>query len=118
MANYRKGRVDEQMTRETAAILREIKDPRIQKHLVTVTASEVTADLKYAKIYFSVVGADADPAEVKAGLESARGFIRARLARTLNLRLTPELSFHYDPSAEHGAHILHLLRETEVPSDD
>lgn len=118
MANYRRGRINEEMTRELARILREIKDPRIQKNLVTVTAADVTADLKYAKVYFSVVGVNAAPAEVKRGLESAKGFIRRELAHSLNLRITPDLTFHHDQSAENGAHIMSLLKSVDLPEEE
>ena len=118
MANYRRGRINEELTRELAGILREIKDPRIQRNLVTVTACDVTADLKYAKVFFSVVGKAADPKEVKKGLESAKGFMRREIAHRLNLRITPDLTFHHDQSAENGAHIMSLLRSVELPEEE
>lgn len=111
MANYRKGRINEEMTKELSSILREIKDPRIQKNLVSVTASFVTADLKYAKIYYSAIAKNADIAEVQKGLDSAKGFVRRALAHSLNLRITPELTFIHDDSAENGAHIMELLKK-------
>lgn len=111
MANYRKGRINEEMTRELSSILRGIKDPRIQKNIVSVTASLVTADFKYAKIYYSAIAKCADISEVQKGLDSARGFIRRELAHTLNLRITPELTFIHDDSAENGAHIMELLKK-------
>ena len=117
MAHYRRDRINDEMTRALSEILRSIKDPRIQKNLVTITASSVTADLKYATIYFSVIGRGADPTEVRQGLESAKGYIRRELARSLNLRITPELTFHHDSSAEHGAHIMELLKSVDVPEE-
>ena len=112
MANYRRGRINEEMTRELAVIMRSVKDPRIQNALVTVTACDVTADLKYAKIFYSVIGAP-NKKDVAKALDSAKGYIRRELARSLNLRITPELTFVFDNSAENGAHIMSLLKEVE-----
>ncbi|MBQ8249465.1 MAG: 30S ribosome-binding factor RbfA [Clostridia bacterium] len=111
MAKYRRGRINEEMVKELASILREIKDPRVSDAFVSVTAADVTPDLKFAKIYFSVMGGD--KAEVKKGLKSASGYIRKRIAETLNLRQTPELSFVEDDSIEYGAHINSLLNKIE-----
>ncbi len=111
MAKYRRGRINEEMVKELASILREIKDPRVSDAFVSVTAADVTPDLKFAKIYFSVMGGD--KTEVKKGLKSASGYIRKRIAETLNLRQTPELSFVPDDSIEYGAHINSLLNKIE-----
>lgn len=111
MANYRRGRINEEMTRETADILRTVKDPGVSEALVTVTACDVTADLKYAKVYYSVIGGD--PEKTRRALERATGYIRRELAHRLNLRITPELDFRYDNSAENGAHIMQLLKQVE-----
>ena len=89
-------------------ILREVKDPRVQGAFVSVTGAEVTPDLKYAKIYYSFLGSS-DPKEVAKGLKTAAGFIRGQLARRMNLRMTPELTFIHDNSIKHGAHIATLL---------
>ncbi len=111
MGNYRQHRVNEEMARELADILRTVKDYRVTNALISVTRVDCTKDLKYAKIYFSCVGKTAQSGEVLAGLKSASGYIRTALATRLNLRQTPELQFVYDESMEHGAHILKLLRE-------
>ena len=116
MANYRRDRINEQMTKELCEILREVKDPRITENFVTVTAADVTADLKFAKIYFSVL-ASSNPEEtekeVKKGLIHAQGFIRTQLAHRLNWRITPELSFFCDHSMQIGAHISKILGQIE-----
>ncbi|MEE0968436.1 MAG: 30S ribosome-binding factor RbfA [Clostridia bacterium] len=116
MANYRRGRINDEMLKEVAMILREVKDPRVQRAFVSVTAAEVTPDLKYAKIYYSFLGKD-DPKEVAKGLKAASGFIRGQIAKRMNLRITPELSFFPDNSIKHGAHIATLL-EGITFSDD
>lgn len=109
MASYRADRVNEEMTKEMSGILRELKDPRVKSGLVTITHCDVSSDLKFAKIYFSVLNIDAE--EVKKGLVSAKGFIRREIASRLNLRNTPELTFIPDDSMEKGAKINQILRE-------
>ena len=107
MANYRRGRINEEMMKETAMILREVKDPRVSDAFISVTGAEVTADLKYAKIFYSAMRGD--KIEVTKGLKAATGFIRREIARRLNLRITPELSFVEDTSIAYGAHISEIL---------
>jgi ribosome-binding factor A len=107
------------MVRELAAILREIKDPRVTDNFVSITAADVTPDLKFAKVYFSAM--TGDKREIRRGLMSASGFIRKRIAETLNLRQTPELAFVADESIEYGAHINELLSKiefTELPEEE
>ena len=112
MPNYRKSRVNESVVRETAEIIRNVKDPRITSAFITITAAEVTSDLKFAKIYFSNIGGDT--AEIKKGLISATGFIRHELAEKLNLRITPELKFIHDDSAQNGANISSILKSLDI----
>ncbi len=119
MAKYRRGRINEEMVKELASILREIKDPRVSDNFISVTAADVTPDLKFAKIYYSAM--TGDKKEIRKGLISASGFIRKRLAETLNLRQTPELTFVTDDSIEYGAHINELLNKiefSELPEDE
>ena len=119
MAKYRRDRINVDMVRELAAILREIKDPRVTDNFVSITAADVTPDLKFAKVYFSAM--TGDKREIRRGLMSASGFIRKRLAETLNLRQTPELAFVADDSIEYGAHINELLNKiefTELPEEE
>ena len=119
MAKYRRDRINVEMVRELAAILREIKDPRVTDNFVSITAADVTPDLKFAKVYFSAM--TGDKREIRHGLMSASGFIRKRLAETLNLRQTPELAFIADDSIEYGAHINELLNKiefTELPEEE
>ena len=111
MAKYRRGRVNEEVVKELSSILREVKDPRVSDAFISVTAADVATDMKTAKIYFSALSGD--KAEVKKGLKSASGYIRKRLAETLNLRQTPELFFISDDSIEYGAHINSLLNKIE-----
>ena len=116
MANYRRGRINEEMQKELSVLLREIKDPRGSGALVSITAAEVTPDLKFATVYFSVLAGEAD--DVKKGLVSAKGFIRREIAQRLNLRQTPEFSFVHDHSIEHGAHIAKLIEDIRTPTKE
>lgn len=114
MSKYRRTRINDEMTRVIAEALRTVKDPRVAASLITVTKSDVTGDLKYAKIYFSVFGADDDETkEIKKGLYSAAGYLRSYVARELNLRATPELTFEYDNAMQHGEKIMRLMKSIE-----
>ena len=112
MASNRIGRINEEIQRELAALIRTVKDPRVHG-LVSVTAVDTTPDLRYAKIYVSVLD-KSDVKEVVKGLKSAGGYLRRELGRALPLRYTPELQFVEDDSIDQGAHILSLLRDPQV----
>ncbi|MBQ9783272.1 MAG: 30S ribosome-binding factor RbfA [Clostridia bacterium] len=124
MANYRRGRINDEMQKELAMVLREVKDPRVKDAFISITAVDVTPDLKYAKVYYSAM--NGDKKEVAKGLKSSAGYIRRQLAQRLNLRMTPELTFYEDHSIAHGAHISKLLEsiefapevEEEIPQED
>lgn len=117
MANYRRGRINEEMQKELTMILRRVKDPRVSEAFISVTAADCTPDLKFAKIYYSVMGGDQK--EVAKGLKAATGFIRRELARSLNLRITPELTFVADDSVAYGAHIASILNTLDIqPEED
>ena len=117
MANYRRGRINDEVQKELAMILREVKDPRVSDAFISVTAVEVTPDLKFAKVYYSAM--QGDKKEVAKGLKSSAGYIRRQLAQRLNLRMTPELTFCEDHSIAHGAHISKLLNGIEfAPETD
>ena len=117
MAKYRRERINDAVAKELAISLRELRDPRIAGGFVSITRAEVAPDLKFARVYFSTMG---DEKEVGAALKKATGYFRRHLATTLNLRVTPELSFYSDHSIEHGARIAELLRkiETERPEEE
>ena len=116
MANYRSGRINDEMQKEVAQILREVKDPRVSRAFVSVIAAEVTPDLKYAKIFYSFLN-QSDPKEVAQGLKAASGYIRRELSSRMNLRITPELTFIRDNSIAHGAHIAQLLNGITFSED-
>ena len=95
-------RVNEEVMRELSNIIRgEIKDPRIHP-MTSVVAVEVAPDLKTAKAYISVLGNEKAQQDTIAGLRSAEGFIRRALAKSINLRNTPQITFVLDQSIEYG----------------
>ena len=112
MANYRKDRVDEQLRQELSEIFRDIKDPRVTTAFLSVMRVDCTPDLKFAKVYVSVMKERRDGDAIK-GLTNAEGYIRTRLARSMNLRITPELKFLRDDSARNGQRINDLLKQVE-----
>ena len=112
MAGNRIGRINEEVQRELAALIPTVKDPRVTG-LISVTGVDVTPDLKFAKVYISVLEKSGSE-QVLKGLKSAAGYLRRELGRALNLRSTPELDFLQDDSMAKGAHILEMLRNPEV----
>ena len=98
-------------------ISREIKDPRIDP-MTSVVAVEVAPDLKTAKVYISVLGDEESKTSTLRGLKSASSFMRGQLAKTLNLRNTPELTFVIDSSIEYGVHMSKLINEVNKNLSD
>jgi ribosome-binding factor A len=103
-------RVAEQMKKDVSAIIAsEIKDPRVAG-LTSITDVELTKDLRYASIYVSIFGTEAEKEETLQTLIRASGFIRSEIGRRIRLRYTPEISFYLDNSLEYGAHIERVIR--------
>jgi len=97
--------------RELSDLLaREVNDPRL-KGIISITEVEVSADLRQAKVFISILGSEEKGDQVFAGLASASGFLRKMLGERLSLRYTPELSFQRDNSIERGSHLLHLMEK-------
>lgn len=121
MGKYRKNRVNDAVALEMATILRNVKDPRVSGAFISVTGADVTPDFKYAKIYYSVLGMDGDreaEKELAKGLRSAAGFCRGQLAKTLNLRVTPELTFVPDESMKRGVEIAAIINKLEFTDEE
>ena len=116
MASNRIGRINEDLQRELSSLIRTLKDPRVQQSMVSVTKVEATGDLRYAKVYISVLDKDKSKETLK-GLKSAAGFMRREIGSRLRLRYTPELVFEEDQSMEYGARMFDLLRSLEVKED-
>lgn len=112
MAKYRRIRVNEEVSRVIIETLRTVKDPRISQQFITITSCNVSGDLKYAKVYYSVIDTSCENLKsTKQGLISATGYIRSQLAQILNMRQTPELIFEYDDSVIQGNRINEILKE-------
>jgi len=107
--NTRISRINDEILKEVSQIIRgELKDPRIGS-MTSVVRVDTTTDLKFSKIYVSVLGSDAEKESVMTGLKSAGGFIRRMIAERINLRFTPELQFKLDESAEYAIHMEQLM---------
>lgn len=116
MASNRIGRINEEIQRELAELLRELKDPRVQKTMLSITRVETTPDLRYAKVYVSLLDREYTK-ETLAGLKSSSGYLRRELGRRIQLRYTPELQWQADDSIVHGAHILDILSKLNVAEE-
>jgi ribosome-binding factor A len=110
MEHKRADRIADLILKELAEVLlRKVKDPRVTD--ITLTNVEVSADLRHAKVYYSLLGDDEKRSKATVGLESARGFVKRELGKRLQLRRIPDISFCFDASLEHGSHIDRLLAE-------
>ncbi len=103
-------RISEEVKRELSMIIRELKDPRLSKAVVSVVNVNVTKDLKFAKAFISVLGKEDEQKGAMDALKSASGFIRKEVGHRINLRNTPEFTFVLDNSIEYGAHINEVLK--------
>lgn len=102
-------RINSEVQKELSNIIRnEVKDPRIHP-MTSVVAVEVAPDLKYCKAYISVLGSEEAARETVEGLRNAVGYIRRALAKSVNLRNTPEIIFILDQSIEYGVHMTRLI---------
>ena len=117
MASNRIGRINEEMQKELASLIRNLKDPRVQSTMVSITGVRATPDLRYAKVYVSVFDTDKSK-EVMKGLKSAGGWLRREIGSSLQLRYTPELVFEEDDSIREGARMSALLSKLNTPKKD
>ena len=117
MASNRIGRINEEIQKELASLLRNLKDPRVQSTMISITHVETTPDLRYAKVYASFLDED-KATEALKGLKSAGGYLRRELGAALKLRYTPELVWALDDSITYGAKMLKLINSLEVSTDE
>lgn len=116
MPSNKLARTNDDIQLVLSKLLREIKDPRINQGMVSVTRVETTGDLKYCKVWLSVLGLENEK-EFKKGIRSASGWLRRELGNSLKLRNTPELIFELDHSIEYGAHINELINSLDIKRD-
>ena len=117
MASNRIGRINEEIQKELSSAIRNLKDPRVQNTMISITHVEATPDLRYAKIYVSFLQED-KAADAMKGLKSASGYLRRELSSALQLRYTPELVWALDDSITYGAKMMKLINSLEVNKDD
>lgn len=117
MASNRIGRINEEIQKELASSIRNLKDPRVQNTMISITRVEATPDLRYAKVFVSFLESD-KAADALKGLKSASGYLRRELSSALQLRYTPELVWELDDSITYGAKMLELINSLNVRPDD
>ena len=97
-------------------LVKSVKDPRIG--FVTITRVTVSEDCRFAKVYYSIAGTQAERESSMKGLESAKGYVRKELGRRIRLRYTPDIMFQFDPSIEYAIHmeeLIHSLHQEKEP---
>ena len=117
MASNRIGRINEEIQKDLASLIRNLKDPRVQDTMISITRVEATPDLRYAKVFVSFLQEER-AADALKGLKSAGGYLRRELGHSLNLRYTPELVWELDDSIIYGAKMLKLINSLEVNKDE
>ena len=116
MSSNKIARINDDIQIVLSKLLREVKDPRVQQGMISVTRAETTGDLRYCKVWLSVMGMK-DEKDFRRGLKSASGWLRHELAGAMNLRYTPELVFEIDHSIEYGAHISRIIEQLGIKHD-
>ena len=118
MASNKLQRTNDDIQFVLSNLLRQVKDPRVnQGSLISITRVDTTGDLRYCKVYVSILG-NVDEKEFKKGVKSASPWLRRELGVALNLRYTPELIFELDKSIEYGAHINTVLESLNISAED
>ncbi|MBI2252563.1 MAG: 30S ribosome-binding factor RbfA [Armatimonadetes bacterium] len=113
MSIQRLAKIKELIKQEISLIIPQLKDPRLHLCFITVTDAEVSPDLKYAKIFVSILGEEDKKKKILEGLSSACGYIRGELAKRISLRNIPQIVFKFDSSIERGSRIFELLAQVK-----
>ena len=116
MASNRINRINEEIQKELSNLIRNLKDPRIQNTMISITRVETTPDLRYTKVYVSFLQEE-KAADALKGLQSAAGYLRRELGQALKLRYTPQIMWALDDSITYGAKMLKLINSLEVKED-
>ena len=117
MSSNRINRSNEEIQKELSALLRTVKDPRVQDTMISITRVETTPDLRYTKVYVSFLQEERVK-DAMAGLKSAAGYLRRQLGHNLQLRYSPEIVWSEDDSITYGARMLKLINSLEVKHDE
>lgn len=116
MPSVRGEKINNELKKELSVLIRDIKDPRVPS-LCSVIKCEVTKDLKFAKVYVSVMGSEKQKTDAIKGLKNAASYLRREVSRNLKLRATPELNFVLDNSIEYGSHIMDVIKSISSEGD-
>ena len=117
MSSNRINRINEEIQKQLSALLRTVKDPRVQDTMISITRVETTPDLRYTKVYVSFLQEERVK-DAMAGLKSAAGYLRRQLGHNLQLRYSPEIVWSEDDSITYGARMLKLINSLEVKHDE
>ena len=117
MSSNRIYRINEEIQKELSALLRTVKDPRVQDTMISITRVETTPDLRDTKVYVSFLQEERVK-DAMAGLKSAAGYLRRQLGHNLQLRYSPEIVWSEDDSITYGARMLKLINSLEVKHDE
>ena len=117
MSSNRINRINEEIQKELSALLRTVKDPRVQDTMISITRVETTPDLRYTKVYVSFLQEERVK-DAMAGLKSAAGYLRRQLGHNLQLRYSPEIVWSEDDSITYGGRMLKLINSLEVKNDE
>ena len=117
MASNRINRINEEIQKELSDRIRNLKDPRIQNTMISITRVETTPDLRYTKVYVSFLQEER-AADALKGLQSAAGYLRRELGQSLNLRYTPQIMWALDDSITYGAKMLALINSLNTGSSE
>ena len=117
MSSNRINRINEEIQKELSALLRTVKDPRVQDTMISITRVETTPDLRYTKVYVSFLQEERVK-DAMAGLKSAAGYLRRQLGHNLQLRYSPEIVWSEDDTITYGARMLKLINSLEVKHDE
>ena len=117
MSSNRINRINEEIQKELSALLRTVKDPRVQDTMISITRVETTPDLRYTKVYVSFLQEERVK-DAMAGLKSAAGYLRRQLGHNLQLRYSPEIVWSEEDSITYGARMLKLINSLEVKHDE
>ena len=117
MASNRINRINEEIQKELSSLIRNLKDPRIQNTMISITRVETTPDLRYTKVYVSFLQEER-AADALKGLQSAAGYLRRELGQALKLRYTPQIMWALDDSITYGAKMLALINSLNTGSEE
>ena len=117
MASKRIDGINQEIQKELSSLLRNVKDPRVQNTMISITRVETTPDLRFTKVYVSFLQED-KAADAMKGLKSAAGYLRRQIAANLQLRHAPEIQWALDDSITYGARMLELINSLGVKHDE